>query len=77
MLGRAIFDEAVVDRLQGILEGATAIHIVGTLADGARRRLPQSVTGTLSIAETPAPRANASMRSSSSISIGSAKGKRW
>jgi hypothetical protein len=60
MPGRAIFDEAVVDSLQPILERATAIHIVGALADGARARLARSVTGTLSIAETPGPPGNRS-----------------
>ena len=77
MRGQAIFDEAVVDSLQPILERATAIHIVGALADGARARLARSVTGPLSIAETPAPPVPGSMPSSSSTSIGSAKGKRW
>jgi hypothetical protein len=46
MRANPIFDDAVVDALQPILEGATDVHVLGALADGARERLARALTGT-------------------------------
>jgi hypothetical protein len=53
MQGDPMFDHAIVDGLQQILEGAADVFIVGALADTARERLARSLTGTLSITDTP------------------------
>src|SRR5262245_32128276 len=51
----AIIDHAIVDALHTLLEGTPAVHIVGTLSDGARERLARSFGGALSTAERPEP----------------------
>src|SRR5262245_42754211 len=51
----ALVDHAIVDALHTLLEGAPAVHIVGTLSDGARERLARSLGGALSSAERPEP----------------------
>jgi hypothetical protein len=51
MRADAIFDHAIVDVLQGVLEGARDVHIVGSLSEGARQRLAASIAGILSTAD--------------------------
>lgn len=48
MQGSPLFDHAVVDALQQLLEGATDVHLLGALADTACERLARTLAGGLS-----------------------------
>jgi len=54
MRANPIFDEAVADALQPILEGAADVHILGALASGAIERLTRVLAGAPDLADNGA-----------------------